>query len=74
MEFKAIHDKLNVINEATKALKQIKKLKYDTELRSRGIANIYSMGIAFVRRSSKNQQCKLIIKSETTKNLEEALE
>ena len=53
MEFKAIDDKLNLINEAKKALIQIKKLKYDTELRSRGIVNIYSMGIAFSGKAVK---------------------
>lgn len=53
MEFKAIDDQLNLIDEATKALNQIKKLKYDTELRSRGIANIYSIGIAFSGKAVK---------------------
>jgi hypothetical protein len=53
MEFKAINDQLNLINEAKKALNQIKKLRYDTELRSRGIANIYFMGIAFSGKAVK---------------------
>ena len=53
MEFKAIDDQLNLIDEAKKALNQIKKLKYDTELRTRGITTIYSMGIAFSGKTVK---------------------
>ncbi len=53
MEFKAIDDKLNLINEAKKALIQIKKLQYDMELRSRGILKIYSLGIAFSGKAVK---------------------
>ena len=47
MEFKAIDDQSNLIDEAEKALIQIKELQYDTELRARGVTNIYYMGIAF---------------------------
>ena len=53
MEFKAINDKLNLINEAKKALIHIKKLQYNTELRSRGILKIYSLGIAFSGKAVK---------------------
>lgn len=53
MEFKAIDDKLDLVAEATQALTQIKKLQYDTELRSRGINNIYSLGIAFSGKAVK---------------------
>jgi len=53
MEFKAIDDQLNLTQEANKALQQIKASKYDTELRSRGILNICSMGIAFSGKAIK---------------------
>ena len=53
MEFKAIDEQLNLTEEANKALMQIKKLQYDQELRSRGINEIYSIGIAFSGKSVK---------------------
>ncbi len=52
-EIRAIDDQLNLIDEAEKALIQIKKSQYDTELRARGISNIYSMGIAVAARFRK---------------------
>ncbi len=53
MEFKAINEQLNLTEEANKALMQIKKLQYDRELRSRGINEIYSIGIAFSGKTVK---------------------
>ncbi len=47
MEFKAVDDQLKLEETAKEALSQIKKSKYTTELRSRGIANICCLGVAF---------------------------
>lgn len=53
MEFKAIDNKLKLEEEAIAALAQIKKSKYATDLKSRDIKNICSMGIAFAGKSVK---------------------
>ena len=52
MEFKAIDKENKLASEAKKALAQIKKSNYISELKQRGITNICQMGIAFVCRSS----------------------
>ncbi len=51
MEFKAIDDELKLEETAKEALMQIKRSKYTTELRARGVVNICAMGISF---SGKN--------------------
>lgn len=47
MEFKAIDDESHLVEAAKEALSQIQKSKYITELNTRGINNVCSMGIAF---------------------------
>ena len=47
MEFKAIHDPTKLDDIAKEALEQIKQSKYVTELQSRDILNICTIGIAF---------------------------
>lgn len=51
MEFKAINDSRKLDDAAKEALEQIKQSKYITELKSRGILNICTMGISFSGKS-----------------------
>ena len=53
MEFKAVDNELKLEEEATAALEQIKKSRYATDLKSRGVSNICSMGISFSGKTVK---------------------
>ena len=53
MEFKAVNDETKLSDTATEALAQIKKSKYSTELKSKGINRICFMGIAFSGKAIK---------------------
>ncbi len=53
MEFKAVDDEEKLTDAATDALLQIKKSKYSTELKSKGISRICFMGIGFSGKAIK---------------------
>jgi PD-(D/E)XK nuclease superfamily/Predicted AAA-ATPase len=53
MEFKAVNDEAKLSDSATDALLQIKKSKYATELKSKGINRICFMGISFSAKAIK---------------------
>lgn len=53
MEFKAVDDQLKLIDAASDALAQIKKSKYTSEVKSKGVNNICAMGISFSGKAIK---------------------